>query len=61
LLRRAILGESVASTFATWSDANVFIGLIVSTLVWGILSLSVFFWAERRARNLGLFDWETQY
>lgn len=61
LLRRAILAESVASTFATWSDANVLVGLLVSTIVWGIISVSVFFWAERRARNLGLFDWETQY
>jgi len=61
LVRRAILGPSIAPTFATWANAQVIAALAVSTLVWCILAVLFFRGAEARARKLGLLDWQTQY
>jgi len=60
-IRRAILGASAASTFAAWSNAQVVGSLAVSTLVWGVIAVAYFRFAEDRARKLGLIDWQTQY
>ena len=60
-IRRALLGTSVTRTFATWSDAQVIGALMASCLMWGVLSVAYFRYAEKRARALGLLDWQTQY
>jgi len=60
-IRRALLGASAAPTFAAWSDAQVAGALAVSTLVWCVISVTYFRYAEHRARALGLLDWQTQY
>ncbi len=60
-IRRAILGTSAAPTFAAWSDTQVIGALVVSSLAWGVISVLYFRYAENRARQLGLIDWQTQY
>ena len=60
-IRRAVLGVSAAPTFAAWSDTQVIGALVVSSLAWGLISVRYFRYAENRARQLGLIDWQTQY
>ncbi|HET7087986.1 MAG TPA: hypothetical protein VFL17_05000 [Anaerolineae bacterium] len=60
-IRRALLGATGGPTFAAWSDAQVVGALLVSTLVWGAISVAYFRYAENRARERGLLDWQTQY
>jgi hypothetical protein len=56
-----MLGTSAASTFSGWSDTQVIVALAVSSLAWGILAVLYFRFAENRARQRGLIDWQTQY
>jgi len=60
-VRRALLGASAAPTFAAWSDGQVLLALIASSLAWSVISIAYFRYAEKRARALGLLDWQTQY
>jgi len=60
-IRRTPLGASGGPTFGAWSDAQIVGALAVSTLVWGVISVACFRYAEHRARALGLLDWQTQY
>jgi ABC-2 type transport system permease protein len=60
-VRRALLGSSAAPTFAAWNDMQVIAALAVSTLAWCVISVMYFRYAENRARQLGLLDWQTQY
>lgn len=61
LIRRALLGSGVAPTFAAWSDMQLLVALLACTSAWCAVSVVYFRYAERRARSLGLLDWQTQY
>lgn len=61
--RRALLGENAPRfpTFASFSDSDLLLILLVLTVL--LITASVFFylWALHRAKETGLFDMETSY
>ena len=64
-LRRAVLGSDVSKgispALASFSDSQLLLILLGSTLISGILSLYFYRWSEHRAREKGLLDMTTQY
>jgi ABC-2 type transport system permease protein len=63
LLRRALVG-SVADAFPTLAGLsnNQILGILIGlTLFFGVVSIFVFRWAERRAKERGLIDMVTNY
>lgn len=58
LLRRSILGHeaTVFAQFGTLNDGQVLTGLAVLTLLSSVISLLLFRWGDRRARELGYID-----
>jgi ABC-2 type transport system permease protein len=63
LLRRALVGD-VARTFpslTSYSNSQLLWILVGLTLLFGAISALVFWWCERRARDLGRIDVVTNY
>ena len=60
-LRRFLLGASATKVFAAWSDAQLVMALLVSTIVTAIVSVWAFHALERRARKLGRLDHSTLF
>lgn len=63
LLRRALVG-SVADAFPTLSSLSneQILGILIGlTIFFGVLSIFVFRWAEKQARERGLIDMVTNY
>jgi ABC-2 type transport system permease protein len=63
LLRRAMVG-SVAEAFPTLSSLSneQILGILIGlTIIFGVLSIFVFRWAEQQARERGLIDMVTNY
>lgn len=60
-LRRFLLGSSASKVFATWSDTQLVMALVVSTIITAIISLWAFRVLERRARRLGRLDHSTLF
>jgi len=63
LIRRALVGE-VAEAFPTLQGLSneQILGILVGlTLVFGVLAIFVFRWAEHRAKERGLIDMVTNY
>jgi ABC-2 type transport system permease protein len=61
LIRRSLLGSHAVRMFATLSDADVLLRLVVTTVATLILAHLVFTWADREARRKGLIDMESNW
>ena len=55
-LRRFLLGASATKVFAAWSDAQLVMALVVTTIITASVSVWAFQALERRARRLGRLD-----
>lgn len=63
LMRRALVGRVAQAfpTFSALSDGQLLALLALMTLALGIISLVVFRWCERLARERGLIDYTSNY
>jgi ABC-2 type transport system permease protein len=61
LIRRSLLGSHAVRMFATLSDADVLLRLVVTTVATLMLAHLVFTWADREARRKGLIDMESNW
>ncbi len=63
LIRRSLLGSTAAAfpTFAQTSDLELLAILAGMTILYGVLAVLFFRWAENRARQRGLLDVQTQF
>jgi ABC-2 type transport system permease protein len=63
LLRRSLLGPGAAAfpTFASYTSTQLLAILTGLTILYGVVALMFFRWAENRAREKGLLDLETHY
>jgi ABC-2 type transport system permease protein len=63
LIRRSLLGSTAAAfpTFATTTDLELLAILAGMTILYGVLAVLFFRWAENRARQRGLLDVQTQF
>ncbi|MBL8046883.1 MAG: ABC transporter permease, partial [Anaerolineales bacterium] len=63
LLRRAILGEGAAAfpTLAAWTNAELFGMLGLITVAFGIIAFAAFRFFDRRAREEGMIDAQSNF
>jgi len=61
LIRRSLLGSQTIRMFATLSDGDVLLRLLVATAATLIIAHLVFTWADRLARQRGLIDMESNW
>jgi len=61
LIRRSLLGSHTIRMFATLSDGDVLLRLLVATAATLIIAHLVFTWADRLARQRGLIDMESNW
>ena len=61
LIRRSLLGSHTIRMFATLSDGDVLLRLLVATAATLIIAHVVFTWADRLARQRGLIDMESNW
>lgn len=61
LIRRSLLGSAAIRMFPSLSDADVMLRLVVTTVGTLIVAHLVFTWADRRARQKGLIDLESNW
>jgi ABC-2 type transport system permease protein len=63
LIRRSLARSTadVSMLFRAWSDASLALALAALTLISALLSVAVFGWCERSARNRGLIDKTSNY
>jgi ABC-2 type transport system permease protein len=61
LIRRSLLGSHAIRMFPSFSDGDVLLRLLLTTIATVILAHLVFGWAERRARRRGLIDLESNW
>jgi ABC-2 type transport system permease protein len=61
LIRRSLLGSHAIRMFATLSDADVLLRLLVTTAATLIVAHLIFGWADRMARRRGLIDMESNW
>jgi ABC-2 type transport system permease protein len=61
LIRRSLLGSNAIRMFPSLSDGDVLLRLLLSTIATLILAHLVFGWADRRARQRGLIDLESNW
>jgi ABC-2 type transport system permease protein len=63
LIRRSLLGTTAAAfpTFARTSDPELLAILAGMTILYGVLAVLFFQWAENHARQRGLLDVQTQF
>jgi ABC-2 type transport system permease protein len=64
-LRRSLLGseasKEISPSLARFSDSQLLLILLVSTLIMTFVSIYFFRWSEHQAREKGLIDMTTQY
>jgi ABC-2 type transport system permease protein len=61
LIRRSLLGSHTIRMFATLSDGDVLLRLLVATAATLIIAHLIFSWADRLARQRGLIDMESNW
>ena len=61
LIRRSLLGSHTIRMFATLSDGDVLLRLLLATAATLIIAHLVFTWADRLARQRGLIDMESNW
>ena len=63
LIRRALVGEVAEqeTTLQGLSDEQILGILVGLTLIFGVLAIYAFRWAEHRAKERGLIDMVTNY
>lgn len=63
LLRRAVLGEGAAAfpTLAAWSNAELFGVLALITVAFGFVAFAAFRFFDRRAREEGMIDAQSNF
>jgi ABC-2 type transport system permease protein len=61
VVRRGLVGSMKVSSFPTLTDAQVAIGLALTTVVYAGLAVVAFQFGIRRARQLGILDQESAY